>query len=265
MPRAPRHEQPNAWYHVTARGVERRSIFLDAIDRRFFLTVLEDVRDAQGWSCLSYCLMGNHYHLLIRTPDPTLAVGMQRLNGRYAQRFNWRYGRSGHLLERRYRAELITRPAHVLESFRYIALNPVKSGVARSPAGYAWSAHRALAGLVSSGLVAVREALSLFHPDLLLARRAYRAFVEGALDHEPMAPTRTAESSPRRPSLDELVARHGSHEGARRANREFGYTVRQIAAALGCHYSTVSRWIQKRETAAGRTQRNGPGPGCARP
>ena len=265
MARAPRHEQSNAWYHVTARGVDRRTIFQDGMDRRFFLTVLEDVRDAQGWICLSYCLMGNHYHLLVRTPDPTLAVGMQRLNGRYAQRFNWRYGRSGHLLERRYRSEMIQHPAHLLEALRYIALNPVKSGVARSPGTYAWSAHRALAGLAPAGLVDVDEALSLFHPDHVLARRAYRAFVEGDRHDEPIPPVPPRESSPTRPSLGELVAWHGPHEGASRANREFGYTVRQIAAAVGCHYSTVSRWIGKSDTTAGRPQRNGPGPGSAGP
>jgi REP element-mobilizing transposase RayT len=99
MARAPRREQQDAWYHVTARGVDRRRIFQDAVDRRFFLTMLDEVRDRHGWSCLSYCLMENHYHLLIRTRDPTLAAGMQRLNGRYAQRFNWRHERSGHLLE----------------------------------------------------------------------------------------------------------------------------------------------------------------------
>jgi putative transposase len=247
MARAPRREQQNAWYHVTARGVDRRTIFQDTVDRRFFLTMLEEVRDLHGWSCLTYCLMENHYHLLIRTRDPTLAAGMQRLNGRYAQRFNWRHKRSGHLLEARYGAEPIQRPAHLMETFRYIARNPVTAGATKSPDGYPWSAHRALAGLAPPGLVAIHEALSLFHPDLVLARRAYRAFVDGECGHAAMQPISAGESFSGRPSLEELVERHGPREGANRANREFGYTVRQIAAALGCHYSTVSRWIRREE------------------
>jgi putative transposase len=257
MARAPRREYPDAIHHVTARGVERRTIFHDAIDRRFFLTVLDEVRALHGWSCLSYCIMGNHYHLLIRTRDPTLAVGMQRLNGRYAQRFNWRHERSGHLLEARYGAEPIQRRPHLMESFRYIARNPVEAGIVSSPDDYTWSAHRGLAGLAAPGVIAVREALSLFHPDVVLARRAYRAFVESRGGGVATEPTPTIESTIGRPSLRELMARYGADDGARRAHREFGYTVRQIAAALGCHYSTVSRNIRKLEHTDGNdaTQR----------
>jgi len=107
MARPLRLEFPGGIYHVTARGNERRWIFRDDADRLAFLDVLARVLDRFGWLCLAYCLMGNHYHLLVETPRPNLARGMRQLNGVYAQRFNRRHNRVGHLTQGRYGAVLV--------------------------------------------------------------------------------------------------------------------------------------------------------------
>ena len=100
--------------HVGSRGVDRQTIFVDRHDRSRFLTLLADVVAKFGWRCLSYCLMTNHFHLVIELRQANLSAGMQSLNGRYAQGFNVRHGRVGHLFERRFWSRLVTREAHIL-------------------------------------------------------------------------------------------------------------------------------------------------------
>src|SRR3972149_1510166 len=110
-----------------ARGNERRSIFRDDADRLAFLDVLARVLDRFGWLCLAYCLMGNHYHLLVETPRPNLARGMRQLNGVYAQRFNRRHNRVGHLTQGRYGAVLVEGDEHLLTVASYLVRNPVRA------------------------------------------------------------------------------------------------------------------------------------------
>lgn len=102
------------------------------------------------WRCLAYCLMDNHFHLLVRTPLANLPRGMQQINSGHAQAYNRRHGRTGPLFERRYGAALVQEDVHLLEIFRYIALNPVRAGLCREPEDYAWSSHAALAGIAVS-------------------------------------------------------------------------------------------------------------------
>ena len=101
MARPLRLEFPGALYHLTARGNARQDIFLDAMDREAFLAILGREIAQHGWNCYAYCLMDNHYHLLIETPEANLVQGMQRLNSMYAQRFNRRHQRVGHLFQGR--------------------------------------------------------------------------------------------------------------------------------------------------------------------
>jgi REP element-mobilizing transposase RayT len=107
-----------------------------------FLINLRGVVVARRWACRAFCLMTTHYHLLLSTKDVDLGEGMQRLNGRYAQWFNARHARSGHLFEGRYRSVLVESQAHLLESYRYIALNPVSAGLCREPEDWLWSSYR---------------------------------------------------------------------------------------------------------------------------
>ena len=130
-----------AAYHVMARGVARQPIFRDDKDRRQFLKLLDDVVARHEWSCHAFVLMSTHYHVLVRTPNPDLARGMQRLNACYAQHFNRRHGETGHRFERRYHSVLIESDAHALELVRYLALNPVRAGACREPAAWGWSSY----------------------------------------------------------------------------------------------------------------------------
>jgi putative transposase len=129
MARPLRLEFSGAVYHVTARGDRREAIFLDDQDRQRFLGLLGREIGQQNWLLYAYCLMSNHYHLLLETPEANLARGMRRLNGVYTQGFNRRYGLSGHVLQGRYKAILVDRDAYLLELSRYVVLNPVRAGL----------------------------------------------------------------------------------------------------------------------------------------
>jgi putative transposase len=131
-------------YHVTARGVARQAIYRDDVDRRRFLKLLDEVVFRHGWACHAYVLMTTHYHLVVRTPNPDLARGMQRLNACYAQHFNRRHGETGHRFERRYQSVLVESDAHALELVRYLALNPVRAGACRDAASWRWSSYAAI-------------------------------------------------------------------------------------------------------------------------
>ena len=137
-------------------------MFRTVVDRLIFLRLLRNVAARFQWQCLTYCLMDNHYHLLVRTAEPNLGAGMHRLNGLYAQDFNRRHARSGHVWEQRYHSVLLEQEAHLAQAIGYIALNPVRSGICAQPEHWPWSAHRALAGLGSDPIVSVEAALQYF-------------------------------------------------------------------------------------------------------
>ena len=147
MARPLRIEFPGALYHLTSRGNARQPIFLDDEDRRAFLERLGEVVDSHHWDCHCYCLMTNHFHLLVETPEPNLSRGMRRLNGQYSQRFNRRHDRVGHILQGRFTGILVEREAHLLELARYVVLNPVRAGMVASAEDYPWSSLRATLGL----------------------------------------------------------------------------------------------------------------------
>ena len=130
-----RIEFPDALYHVTARGDRREDIFDDDQDRQTFLATLEQVINQFNWTCYAWCLMDNHYHLLIQTPDGNLSKGMRQLNGVYTQASNRRHRRVGHLFQGRFKAILVDRDAYLLELARYVVLNPVRAGMVKKPEG----------------------------------------------------------------------------------------------------------------------------------
>lgn len=143
MPRSPRIDIAGAIHHVHARGNNRQAIFGDEGDRHAYLALLEGIVLRYGWNCLTYCLMTNHVHLLIETPEPNLADGMRDLHGKYARYFNERHGAVGHLFQRRYGSELITDERYLATVVAYIALNPVAAGLCKRPEAWPWSSHRA--------------------------------------------------------------------------------------------------------------------------
>ena len=148
------------------------------------LSLIEFVVIEYEWVCTAYCLMTTHYHLVVETPKGDLQVGMHRLNGTYAQYFNRRHRRKGHLFGDRYFSRLIERDEHALEAPRYVDLNPVRAGLCASPAEWKWSSYRALVGLAPAPpWLAVKEALAVFgsYENLELAQRRYARFVADAL------------------------------------------------------------------------------------
>jgi REP-associated tyrosine transposase len=178
-----RLEFPGALYHVASRGHERGPIFRDARDRRHFLNLLASVVSDQAWLIHSYCLMGNHYHLLVETARATLSRGMHSLNARYSQVFNRRHERAGHVFEGRFKAIVVERQAHLLELHRYIVLNPVRAEIVRRPEDWPWSNYRATSGAIAyPPWLEVGSTLALFSSFGSGATGAYARFVaEGIL------------------------------------------------------------------------------------
>jgi REP element-mobilizing transposase RayT len=182
MSRPLRLEHPGALWHVTSRGNERREIFRDDPDRELFLETLGRVVAMFRWRLYAWVLMNNHYHLLLETPEPNLSRGMRQLNGIYTQRFNRRHGRSGHLMQGRFKGILVEKEAHLLELCRYVVLNPVRAGAARSARNWRWSSYRATAGNAPSpGWLEMDGVLSLFGGRPAAARERYRRFVSDGI------------------------------------------------------------------------------------
>lgn len=183
MPRPPRVEVPGGLYHVTANATNANEIFCDDADRRRWLQLLRAVVHSFHWQCHAYCLLGTHYHLAIRIEGPTLASGMQCLNGRHAELFNLRHERRGHVFRARYYAGLVETDGHALQVLRYVALNPVNAGLCARPQDWPWSSYAATVGLAPVPRFLTTEwVLGLFGTDERLARHRFRAFVD---DEEP--------------------------------------------------------------------------------
>ena len=163
---------------MTARGDNREPIFLDDRDREKHLELLDEVVRREEWSCFAYCLMTNHFHLLIETPESNIAHGMQALNGRYAQSLNRRHGRVGHVFERRYDSVLIETDSHLAEVERYIVLNPVRAQLRQRAEDWLWSSYRATAGLARAPrFLDLDRLLTTFARDPQVARARYADFV----------------------------------------------------------------------------------------
>ena len=143
MPRLPRCQLPErAVFHVTTRGVNREAISRDDDDRRLFLVLLARVTVRTDWDCQAFCLMPNHHHLILETHQDLLSVGLRSLNGRYAQAFNGRHGRSGHLFGDRFAAFVIRDDEHLRRATDYVLQNPVRAGLCRRAADWRWSGAR---------------------------------------------------------------------------------------------------------------------------
>ena len=274
MARPLRIEYPGAVYHITARGNAYQDIFLDDTDREKFLEVLDQTIERFNWLCHAYCLMTNHYHLLIETVDPTLSRGMRHLNGVYTQAFNRRHERGGHLFQGRYKAILVEKEAYLLELARYIVLNPVRAKMVNSPEEWEWSSYRAMAGLNEAPpFLTVDWILSQFSDDREKAQHLYCKFVAEGVGKSPwnklrgqiyLGSERFIESVPKPrtklteiprrqrlpdcPTLKEIFADVATtDEGILKAYRDHGYRMREIAEHLGVHYATVSRRLRRAE------------------
>ncbi len=276
MARPLRIEYPGAVYHITARGNAGEKVFLVDSDRELFLEVLALVVERFNWRCHAYCLMTNHYHLLVETVDPTLSHGMRQLNGVYTQGFNRCHQRTGHVFQGRFKAILVERDAYLLELARYVVLNPVRAKMVRTARDWRWSSYRATAGFDESpSFLTTSWILEQFGATELTAQKAYRGFVSAGRgetvwenlrgqiylgsdvfvkEHAPAHPA--GREIPRaqrlvdRPPLADIVSDPKDIAGIARAYIECGYTQQQIASHLDVHYSTISRRVRQHEKQA---------------
>jgi REP element-mobilizing transposase RayT len=180
MARPLRLEFAGALYHVTTRGNEQRPIFLSHADddRLAFLTILGRTCERFSWLCPAYCLMTNHYHLVIETPEANLSQGMRQLNGVYSQHINRTHGRVGHLFQGRFKAILVDKDSYLLELSRYVVLNPVRAGLVSRPGEWPWSSYRATAGEAAAPpFLASDWLLGAFAANRPQAVARYRQFV----------------------------------------------------------------------------------------
>ena len=179
MSRPLRLEFADALYHVTSRGNERKSIFLNEQDFLLFLEILSKVCKQFNWIIHAYCLMTNHYHLLVETPDANLAKGMRQLNGVFTQSFNRNHHTVGHRLQGRYKAILVDKDDYLLELCRYIVLNPVRAHMVASPNEWKWcSWHYMIGKQAPPCWLATDTLLLMFDKNRQQAIKEYIGFVQ---------------------------------------------------------------------------------------
>jgi putative transposase len=283
MARPLRIEYPGAVYHVTSRGNEKKPVFKDDQDRQNFLNTLQHVNKRYNWICHAYCLMTNHYHLLIETPDGNLSIGMRQVNGVYTQLFNNRHGRTGHLFQGRYKAILIQKDSHLLEVCRYVVLNPVRAKMVEMPEAYPWSSYLATAGKAKVHSCLTTEwVLGQFSGKRGKAEQEYRKFVSWGIGkptiwtdvrgqailgeedfadnvvdhlrkHKEVPEITRSQKYLKRPPLEKLFSDDIIRNKRKRDRRigeavgKHGYLQREIAAHLGLNYATVSRLVAGQE------------------
>ncbi len=279
MARPIRLEFSGALYHITSRGNRQEDIYETDTDREVFLSNLDNVCETHNWVCHAYCLMGNHYHLFIETPDANLSRGMRQLNGVYTQSFNRSHRRVGHVFQGRYKAILVEKEHYLLELSRYIVLYPVRGGMVPAAGDWRWSSYRATVGQ-TEGIACLKTdwLLSAFGKQRSKAIKRYKQFVSEGKGHaSPWSELRKqiylgsdnfvekmqayinddkdlseVPSSQRRPKPATLaayaVAAQTRNIAIYNAYLSGGYTLKEIGDHYGVHYSTVSGIIKNHKS-----------------
>ncbi|USX24432.1 transposase [Oxalobacteraceae bacterium OTU3CINTB1] len=281
MARPLRLEFPGALYHVTCRGNRRESIFRDRIDRHAWLEEAERMCKRFHFMVHAFCLMTNHFHLLIETPEGNLGQGMRQLNSAYSQRFNRRHDLAGHVMQGRYHAVLVQKESYLHELARYIVLNPVRAGIVDSPENWEWSSYRAMLSKRPPPSWLTQDwLLAGFGPDHPTAIDAYRNFVMAGIgaanplenvsfqcilgdeafiaEHRKSVEELVSEEVVRTQrralamSLDEYQLRFAPRDMAMaQAYRSTAFSMNQIAAHFGVSAQTVSRAVAALEKNGG--------------
>jgi REP element-mobilizing transposase RayT len=272
MARPLRIEFAGALYHVTSRGDGQEDIYLEDDDRQAYLDILGQTCKRFNWAVHAYCLMDNHYHLLIETPDANLSKGMRHLNGVYTQKFNRYHNRVGHVFQGRYKAILIQKESYLLELARYIVLNPVRAQMLRSANDWPWSSYRATAGFIEpEKWLIVDWVLSAFSKRKSLAVKRYRDFVsQGRNQPKPWEQLKNqiylgsdefVDEMQRKISVDSNLSEVPSTQKRQvakslgyyekkykdrddaivNAYASGGYSMKEIGDYVGLHYSRISR------------------------
>ena len=284
MARPIRIEFAGALYHVTARGDRQEDIYLSDQDRIDFLSILEQVCDRFNWLVHAYCLMDNHYHLLVETPDSNLSKGMRQLNGVYTQASNRSHAKVGHVFQGRYKAILVQKETYLLELARYIVLNPVRARMVREAKYWPWSSYLDTAGYREPPVWLTTDwLLAAFAKQASIAIRKYRAFVsEGKNQPSPWGSLRNQVFLGSEEYVKQLQSRietgkdlseipksqkrskpmplaHYEKQAKTRdeaillSYASGGYSMKEIGGYYELHYSRVSRIINRQDGAKGKT------------
>jgi len=279
MARPIRLEFAGAIYHITSRGDRREDIYDSDADRERFIKILGDVCRRFNWVCHAHCLMSNHYHLLIETPDANLSKGMRQLNGVYTQAYNRANRRVGHVFQGRYKAIMVEKQSYLLELGRYIVLNPVRANMVHSVNQWRWSSYRATTGQVlKPDWLNTDWLLSSFSKRKSEAVKLYKAFVaEGLSQPSPWLQLRNQvylggedfmaqmnalidgdkelseiPSSQRRPIPKPLSyyekKTNSRNEAIVQAYLGGGFSLKQVGDYFGLHYSTVSGIVKNHKS-----------------
>ena len=279
MARPLRIEYDGALYHVTSRGNERKLVFKDDTDRNIFLDTFHKVTQRYNWLCRAYCLMNNHYHLVIETSDGNLSKGMRQLNGVYTQTFNKRHKRVGHIFQGRYKAILIQKESHLLEVCRYVVLNPVRAKTVTGAKEWRWSSYRATCGIDKPHPCLTTDwILGQFAKQKRTAEKKYKEFVEAGIGekgiwrsvkgqsilgsdefvekligyvkgHEDNKEIPKSQRYINRPVLKEilkkeiLLNRKDRNKQIKEAINRYGYSQKEVADYLELYYTTISRIV----------------------
>lgn len=218
MARPLRIEYIGAFYHVTSRGNEQKDVFKSKKDREKFLFYLESAVVRYGAVIHAYCLMSNHYHLLIETPAGNLSQIMRHINGAYTTYFNIKRKRAGHLFQGRYKAILVEADEYAAELSRYIHLNPVRAGITANPQEYVWSSYRQMIGMVETpNWLTTNFVLGYF--DGTGARDKYRKYVNDAITQESGSPFQNVIASTILGSSEFVKEKSQQHLGEKKADR----------------------------------------------
>jgi REP element-mobilizing transposase RayT len=181
MPRARREDHEGAWHHVMNRGIDRATVFRNDDDRRIFFECLAAATHRYKLQVHAYCLLGNHFHLLLFSESGLLSGGMRFLLGRFTQRINYRDGRDGPIFRGRFASVTIEGDAHLVRASRYIHRNPIEAGLVREAWDWPWSSASAYIGLTAPpDWLATAAILEMFGAHR--QQQEYRAFLEAEID-----------------------------------------------------------------------------------
>jgi putative transposase len=279
MARPLRLEFAGALYHVTSRGDGREDIYLSDEDRLAWLETFAAVCLRFNWVCHAYCLMSNHYHLIVETPDANLSIGMRQLNGVYTQRFNRTHGRVGHVFQGRFKAILVDKDSYLLELSRYVVLNPLRARMVRKLENYPWSSYLATGGQAAvpawlhvdailsqfsaQRVRAIAKYVTFVHDgqglpsvwsqlqgQIFLGSEAFLKRVQTLIEEKPtLAEVPKAQQRARAKELKDFAKKFPRDEAIARAFLSGHHTMASVADFFHVHYTTVSRVVKAFEAA----------------
>jgi len=278
MARPLRLEFPGAIYHVTSRGDRQETIYESDADRQQWLDILCKVCERYNWRVHAYCLMDNHYHILLETADGNLSKGMRQLNGVYTQYFNRQHNRVGHVYQGRYKAILVEKDSYLLELSRYVVLNPIRAGMIKNMGEWHWSSYLVTIGKHPSlDWLEVDWLLSQFGLQRNRSRRKYIDFVREGIGLPPVWDNlrhqiylgsddfidKHQKLISQKQDLDDIPAIQkrampkpisyyqkkykNKNQAITQAFLSGGHTLKEIGVYYGKHYTTISRIVKQNE------------------